>query len=301
MRRRVSAFCYLMVAPATILVLVLSVSPMFITLRDAFYDRDLLRPASYGVPFIGLEHFRKLLFEEPRFWRTFSNTIMFVILAVSVSTTLGLVMALVLNQNWRIRGLLRSLVLVPWVTPPVVTSGIWIWLYSAERSPINHVLRLLGIIQRPIAFLSNWEAEWGPINLPMLSVASVRVWRGLPFITLMLLAGLQSISEELYEAAEIDGANLWQRFRFVTLPLLWPVLQVLVTLNTINGLGIFDLHYIMTNGGPVDRTNVLAVLLYQNAFEFYKLGYGAAVGVVILLMTGTIATIYLRSVVRPSA
>lgn len=298
MKRNVTLFSYLMVAPATILVLALSVFPMLATLRDALYDRDLLRPASYGVPFVGFAHFRKLLFEEPRFWRAFSNTIMFVILAVSVSTTLGLIMALVLNRDMRIRGMLRSLILVPWVTPPVVASGIWIWLFSADRSPVNHVLRLLGLIQRPIGFLSDWQAEWGPVNLPMLSVTSVRVWRGLPFIAIMILAGLQSISQELYEAAQIDGANVWQRFRYVTLPLIKPVLMVLITLNTINGLGVFDLHYIMTNGGPVDRTNVLSVLLYQSAFEFYKLGYGAAVGVLILLMTGTIAAFYLRSVAR---
>jgi multiple sugar transport system permease protein len=277
----------------------LSVLPMINTLRSAFYDHDLLRPASYGVPFIGFENFRVLFFEDPRFWRTASNTVMFVILAVSISMILGLIVALVLNQEMRGRGLLRSAVLIPWVTPPVVASGIWVWMYSGERSPINDLLLNLGLITRPIGFLSDWQSEWGPINLPMLAVTSVRIWGGLPFITIMLLAGLQSIPKELYEAAEIDGAGIFHRFRFVTLPLLLPVIQILMTLLFIGGFGVFDIHYIMTRGGPVDRTNVLAVLLYQHAFQFYKLGYAAAIGVVILLITGLIAAIYLRTSGRP--
>ncbi len=299
MRRRTELFCYVMVLPATVLVLALSVFPMVSTLRSAFFDHDLLKSAAYGVPFVGLANFQELFQEDPRFWRTLSNTITFVIIAVSVSVILGLIIALVLNQEMRGRGLLRSAVLIPWVTPPVVASGIWVWMFSGERSPINDLLMGLGLITRPIAFLSNWQAEWGPVNLPMLAVSSVRIWGGLPFITIMLLAGLQSIPKDMYEAAEIDGAGIWQRFRFVTLPLLMPVLQVLLTLLFIGGFGVFDIHYIMTRGGPVDRTNVLAVLLYQYAFQFYRLGYAAAIGVVILALTGVIAAIYLRTSGRP--
>jgi multiple sugar transport system permease protein len=299
MQRGINLFCYLMALPATLLVLGLSVLPMLSTLRSALYDHNLLKPAVYGVPFVGLANFRELFTEDPHFWRTLSNTITFVVLAVSISVVLGLAIASVLNQEIRGRGLLRSAVLIPWVTPPVVSAGIWVWMYSMERSPINHLLMSLGIITSPIAFLSNWEAEWGPVNLPMLAVTSVRVWNGLPFITIMLLAGLQSIPKEMYEAAEIDGAGVWQRFRFVTLPLLAPVLQVLTTLLFIGGFGVFDIHYIMTRGGPVDRTNVLAVLLYQYAFQFYRLGYAAAIGVVILVITGIIAAIYLRTSGRP--
>jgi multiple sugar transport system permease protein len=299
MRRRTELFCYVMVLPATVLVLALSVFPMLSTLRSAFFDHDLLKSAAYGVPFVGLANFQELFQEDPRFWRTLSNTVTFVIIAVSVSVSLGLIIALVLNQEMRGRGLLRSAVLIPWVTPPVVASGIWVWMFSGERSPINDLLMGLGLITRPIAFLSNWQAEWGPVNLPMLAVSSVRIWGGLPFITIMLLAGLQSIPKDMYEAAEIDGAGIWQRFRFVTLPLLMPVLQVLLTLLFIGGFGVFDVHYIMTRGGPVDRTNVLAVLLYQYAFQFYRLGYAAAIGVVILALTGVIAAIYLRTSGRP--
>jgi ABC-type sugar transport system permease subunit len=296
MNKRLHLFCYIMVLPATVLVLALSIFPMIYTLRSAMFAHDLLRPAAAEVPFVGFDNFRELFFEDPRFWRTLSNTIMFVILAVSTSTALGLAIALVLNKEIRGRGFLRSMVLVPWVTPPVVASGIWVWMYSQERSPINHILMSLGAIQQPIGFLSNWEAEWGPINLPMLAVTTVRVWNGLPFITVFLLAGLQSISKELYEAAAIDGATVWQQFRYLTLPLLRPVLEILIVLNVINGFGVFEVHYIMTRGGPLDRTNVLAVLLYQNAFQFYRLGYAAAIGVVILIITGIVAAFYLRMV-----
>jgi ABC-type sugar transport system permease subunit len=299
MKRRTELFCYAMVLPATFLVLSLSVLPMLSTLRSAFFDHDLLAPEAYGVPFVGLANFQELVSEDPRFWRTLSNTITFVVIAVSVSICLGMVVALVLNREMRGRGFLRSAVLIPWVTPPVVAAGIWVWMYSGERSPINGLLMGLGLITTPIAFLSNWQVEWGPVNLPMLAVASVRVWGGLPFITIMLLAGLQSIPKELYEAAEIDGAGIRQRFRFVTLPLLMPVLQILLTLLVIGGFGVFDIHYIMTRGGPVDRTNVLAVLLYQNAFQFYRLGYAAAIGVIILTITGLIAAVYLRTSGRP--
>ena len=299
MKRRTEMFCYAMVLPAILLVLGLSVLPMLSTLRSAFFDHDLLKSEAYGVPFVGLANFQELFTEDPRFWRTLSNTITFVVIAVSVSVLLGLIIALVLNQEIRGRGFLRSAVLIPWVTPPVVASGIWVWIFSGERSPINDLMMGLGLIIRPIAFLSNWQMEWGPVNLPMLAVSSVRIWGGLPFITIMLLAGLQSIPKEMYEAAELDGAGIWQRFRFVTLPLLMPVLQVLMTLLVIGGFGVFDIHYIMTRGGPVDRTNVLAVLLYQYAFQFYRLGYAAAIGVVILFITGLIAAVYLRTSGRP--
>jgi ABC-type sugar transport system permease subunit len=297
MVRRKNAFCYLMVAPMLALVLVLGVYPMLQTLGMSIVQYDLMRIAREGTPFVGLENFRQIA-AEPRFWIAFRNTLVFVAIVVGCVVALGLLIAQVLNMDFRGRGILRSLILVPWVTPPVVSSAIWIWMYMADRSPINQVLMSLGLLDAPIRFLTDATKVWGPFSVPMGAVSSVRVWNGLPFVTVMLLAGLQSIPHEVYEAAEIDGASSIARFRYITLPMLGPVLSVLVTLLTIGGIGHFEMNYIMTLGGPNDLTNVLSVLAYQSAFTFYRFDLGAAISAIILLTTGTVAAFYIRAQLR---
>ena len=217
---------------------------------------------------------------------------------VPAVVAVGLVVASVLNKEFRGRGALRSLVLVPWVTPPVVALSIWMWVFQPERSPINQILRALGIINLNIRFLTDATNRWGPISLPLLSVGLVRLWGGLPFVSVMLLAGLQSIPVEIYEAAEIDGANGAQKFLFVTLPQLRPVLAVLVTLLFIGGIGVFDVHYVMTRGGPQNLTNVLSVMAYIQAFSFYRFDLASTISSIILIITGAISIFYVTRVAR---
>jgi ABC-type sugar transport system permease subunit len=287
-------FCYLMVAPAVILVLVITVYPMLESLRMSFLAYDLMRINVDGTPFVGLKNFDTILHDQ-RFLISLKNTFLFAIIVVSAVIFLGLMMAQLLNMSFRGRGVLRSLILIPWVTPPVVAATIWVWMYQPERSPFNQVLRALGIIQTNIRFLADTTTFLGGISIPMLAVSSVRIWNGLPFVTLMILAGLQSIPVELYEAAEIDGAGALARLRFITLPSLRPVLAILITLLGLGAIGHFEVNYVMTGGGPRDLTSILAVVAYRQAFSFYRFDLASAISTVILVLTSLIATFYIRS------
>jgi multiple sugar transport system permease protein len=281
-----------MVAPALIIVAMLGIYPVLSSLRMSFVQYDLLRVNTEGTPFVGLKNFQTI-FADPRFVQTLTNTLVFVVIIVGTVIFIGVMIAQVLNMNFPGRGTFRSIVLVPWVTPPVVAAAIWLWMFQTERSPINQLLRAVGLIDSNIRFLTDASLTWGPVSIPMLSVSAVRVWIGLPFVTVMILAALQSIPMEIYEAAEIDGATTPDKFRFITLPLLRPVLTILATLLVISGIGHFEVNYVMTAGGPRDLTNVLAVLAYQQAFLFYRFDIAAAMSSVILLMTGTIAIGYI--------
>ncbi|MBX2999239.1 MAG: sugar ABC transporter permease [Caldilineaceae bacterium] len=295
--RRRTLFCYLMVAPALFLVLTLGVYPMLDSLRLAVLQYDLMRIPTEGTPFVGLRNF-ETIFQDARFLQTLRNTLVFVVIAVGSVIFLGLLIAQVLNLEFPGRGTLRSAVLIPWVIPPVVASAIWMWVYQPDRSPINQVLRELGLITMNIRFLTDATNTWGWVNIPMLAVSSVRVWNGLPFVTVMILAGLQSISSDIYEAAEIDGAGTLDKFRYVTIPMLRPVLAILITLLTIGGIGHFEMNYIMTGGGPNNLTNVLAVMAYQQAFTLFRFDLASAISSVILVITAIIAGLYIRDRIR---
>jgi multiple sugar transport system permease protein len=293
MTLRRNIFSYLMVAPALLLVLVLGVYPMVDSLRLAMVQYDLMRLDTEGSPFVGFANFQTI-FANPRFLGAFVNTIIFAVIAVGSVTLLGLLIAQVLNLGIRGRGGLRTLVLVPWVIPPVVASAIWMWVFQPERSPINQVLKALGLIEGNIKFLTDATNTLGPLSIPMLAVSTVRIWGGLPFVTVMILAGLQSIPQDIYESAEIDGAGVLQKFWFVTIPMLRATLAILVTLLFIGGLGHFEINYIMTGGGPSNLTNILAVMAYQQAFTQYRFDLASAISSVILVLTGIVAVLYIR-------
>jgi ABC-type sugar transport system permease subunit len=290
-------FCYLMVAPALLLVLVMGIYPMIDTFRISLLQYDLLRIPTEGTPFVGFENYLTIL-QNPRFLRTLMNTIVFVVIVVSSMLAVGVFIAQVLNIEFRGRVLLRSIVLTPWFIPPVVASGIWLWMFEPQRSPINQGLRFLGLTDSNIRFLTDSTTFADVLSIPMLSVALVRAWGGMPFVILMVLAAMQSIPKDIYEAAEIDGASVIQRFTYITLPMLRPVLAILVTLLFIGGIGAFEVNYVLTRGGPQDLTNVLAVLAYQEAFTFFRFDLAAAISNIILLITGPIAFLYIRAQVR---
>ncbi len=290
---RRNIFSYFMVAPALLLVLALGVYPMVDSLRLAMVQYDLMRLDTDGAPFVGFANFRTI-FNDPRFLGAFLNTILFALIAVGAVTLLGLLIAQVLNLGFRGRGALRSLVLVPWVIPPVVASAIWMWVFQPERSPINQVLKAMGLIEGNIKFLTDAIHTIGPFSIPMMAVSAVRIWGGLPFVTVMILAGLQSIPNDIYESAEIDGAGAFHKFWYVTIPMLRATLAILVTLLFIGGIGHFEVNYIMTGGGPANLTNILAVMSYQQAFTQYRFDLAAAISSVILVLTSIVAVLYIR-------
>jgi ABC-type sugar transport system permease subunit len=297
MVKRRNLFCYLMVAPALILVTALGLYPMLASIRMSFLQYDLLLIPSQGTPFVGLKNY-ETVFQNPDFFQALINTLAFVVVAVSGVVILGLLVAQVLNRDFKGRGTARSMVLISWFIPPMVAAGIWNWIFQPDRSPINLVLKFLGLITSDIRFLT--DASWmlGPLSIPFFAISLVRVWNGLPFTITFILAGLQSISNEIYEAAEIDGANDFQRFWFITLPMLEPVLAILITLLAIGGIGHFEVNYIMTGGGPKGLTNILAVMSYNQAFSQYRFDLAAAIANIILLMTSVIGFLYVRNQIK---
>jgi ABC-type sugar transport system permease subunit len=299
MTRQKYLFCYLMVAPALLITAAMGIYPMLYSLWMSFVEFDLLRISQFGTPFVGLANYAAV-FADPRFTQTLLNTVLFTILAVSATLGFGMLLSQVLNANYRGRTVMRMLVCVPWFVPPAVASAIWMWLLNTDRSPINALFMQMGLIDSNIRWLTD-SATFGPFSLPMLSIVAVRVWNGLPFAVIFILAALQSIPRSLYEAAEVDGASLFQKFWHVTLPTLRPVLAILSTLLIIGGLGSFEINYIMTGGGPQNLTNIMAVYSYQQAFSFYRFDLASAASGVIFIMTGFISVFYLRSQLKKGA
>lgn len=293
MTRQKYIFCYLMLAPALLVTAALGIYPMLYSLWMSFVEFDLLRVNQFGTPFVGIDNYLAV-FADLRFVQTVLNTVLFTAFSVAGVLVFGLLLSQILNGKYRGRTALRMLVSVPWFVPPAVASAIWMWLLNTDRSPINFLLQDMGLITSNIRFLSD-STTWGPLSIPMFSIIAVRVWNGLPFAIIFILAALQSIPASLYEAAEVDGANLWQKFWYVTLPQLRPVLSILTLLLVIGGLGSFEINYIMTGGGPQNLTNIMAVYSYQQAFSFFRFDLASAASGVIFIMTGFISVFYLRS------
>ncbi|MEP3276713.1 MAG: sugar ABC transporter permease [Stappiaceae bacterium] len=288
---RKNVFCYLMVTPALVLTLLLGIYPMIKTMIMSFQAYDLLNVQTKGVEWVGLENYNAIIADD-RFMQTVWQTIIFAVLFVGIAIAMGIFLAQIINIDFRGRSVVRTVILSPWFVPPVTASAIWLWLLDANTSPINDLLLNLGIIDSKVRFLTDSDT-WGPFSVPMMSIVAVRVWNGLPFIIIFLLAGLQSIPKSLYEAADMDGAGIMQKFRYVTLPMLRPVLLVLIALTFMSALGHFEMNYVMTSGGPRNLTNILAVWTYQQGFEFLRFGKAAASGGIVLLMTIIVSLFYL--------
>lgn len=284
-------FCYIMVAPALCVTLLLGVWPLVRNITISFQSYDLLALRTDGVEWVGLENYREILADE-RFVQTVYQTVIFTVLAIAFVMCLGLFLSQVCNANFKGRAILRTLIFTPWFVPPVVAAAIWMWLLNTNTSPINALLLDWGLIDRNIRFLTDSDTV-GPFSMPMMSIVAVRVWNGLPFVIIFLLAGLQSIPRTLYEAADMDGAGVWAKFWHVTLPNLRPVILVLLALLFMGGFGHFEMNYIMTGGGPRNLTNVLAVWTYQESFQFLRFDRAAAASGIILSMTSFVAIFYL--------
>lgn len=223
--------------------------------------------------FIGLENYRELLFDDPFFWQVVRNGFVFTAGSVFLKLIVGMIMALVLNQPLRWRGLWRGLLLMPWVAPTVVTALSWRWILDLT-GVLNLTLRDLGLMKTSIP----WLAQYGTA---LLSLVLVNTWRGFPFFGITLLAGMQAIPQELYEAAEMDGASVWQRFRFVTLPSLRTVILVVTILSVIWTFNDFSIVWLLTGGGPGHATDVFATYTYKLGFITSRLGYGQTVSVIL--------------------
>jgi len=245
-----------------------------------------------GVPgeFVGFATFEKV-FNDSIFRTAVYNTFVYTGVTTVFKLALGLWLALLLNRHFRGKALTRAFILLPFIVPTVLSAFAWKWMFDPTFSVLNWLLFKIGAITGRI----NWL---GDPDLAMLSVIIVNVWRGVPFFAISLLAGLQTIPPEQYEAAAIDGASAWQRFRFVTLPNLRYLLVVASTLDVINTVRHYDIIGVMTGGGPAGATEVLPALLFNTAFRANRFGEAAAIGVVLLVLVLAFALVYI-ALTRP--
>jgi multiple sugar transport system permease protein len=280
-------FAYLMLIPTFALFGVVTVYPLIHALELSFHSMNLLKP-SLGRNWVGLRNYREMLL-NPLFWNALKITLTFAAGTVVLQFLLGMIIALVLNKEFRGKNLARTTVLLPLLITPVIIGLMWRWLLNPEVGLINYLLGLVGVPTR------SWL---GNASYALASVVAVDVWHLTPFTILVVLAGLQSIDPELYEAGRIDGCSASQTFRFITLPLLSPVILVVLLLTTMSSFREFDKIYSLTQGGPGRATEVLGFLVYRVSFKDFYMGEGAALSYMILLVILLIASIYIRLMPR---
>jgi multiple sugar transport system permease protein len=261
---------WLLVGPLVLLLLGLVAYPFGMAVQFALSDRTLAEPGR----FVGLANVWNL-WENQIYRQTLWNTIVYTIGATILKLGAGLGLALVLNERLPLKRLVRSAVLLPWIVPTVLSAMAWLWLLTPNFSVLNWVLVHAGLSQRGLPWLTS-------PSLAMFSVILVNTWRGIPFFAITLLAGLQTIPGELYEASAIDGAGAWHRFRYVTLPLLQPILLITLVLSVIWTFSDFQVVYGLTQGGPMNSTHVLATLSYQVGLASGNIGEGAAISLTML-------------------
>jgi multiple sugar transport system permease protein len=256
---------FLMIAPAAAFLLVFLAYPLGLGFWLGMTDATIGQPGR----FVGFANFISLAHDQI-FWLSVFNTTFYTVVASALKFGLGLYLALLLNRRMPMKSLIRAVVLLPFVTPTVLSAIAFWWIYDPQFSIISWSLIKLGLIHQYIDFLGQpWNARW--------SVIFANVWRGIPFVAITLLAGLQTISPSLYEAATLDGAGPWQRFRFVTLPMLSPIIAVVMTFSVLLTFTDFQLIYAITRGGPMNATQLMATLSFQRAITGGNLGEGAAI------------------------
>lgn len=275
--------------PAILIIGFTVIYPLVYSLVISLQKYDLARPNERA--FIGLENYVRILMTDERFWSSLSVTAYFVFLAVLLEVGGGLMWAMLLNQKFKGRGLARTLALLPWAVPPVVNAIMWKWIYNPKYGALNGLLMELGLIKQEIIWLGS---PFLALNMTVLADA----WKETPFIMLLILAALQTVPKDVYEAARVDGANRWQTFWNVTIPLIRPMLFIALTLRTIWALKTFDLIFTLTAGGPSDGTTLLTFYNYKIAFTSLRMGYGSAVAWLITLIILVFVMLYTRYVYR---
>jgi multiple sugar transport system permease protein len=243
-----------------------------------------------GAPFTGWANYRAIL-DDPTFVPAVTHTVVFAVASLAFQFTIGMALAVFFHQHFRLAATLRALFLVPWLLPLIVSASTWSWLLNSEAGVVNAVLRSLGF--DPV----NWLTSPG---WSLVSVIVANIWIGVPFNLVLLYSGLQGISPQIHEAAALDGANVWQRFRHMTFPLLRPVSAITLLLGLVYTLKVFDIIWIMTRGGPADSSTTLATWSYQLGFGSLlpKFGPGAAVGNLLIVAALAFGLVYIRAVRR---
>ena len=279
-RRREVIEAYLYLLPTFVGLILFSLGAIVVSVGISFTDWNILQPPHW----VGLSNYVRL-FSTPLNWQVFGNTLYYMGVIVPVGTALALGLALALNRGLRGIVVLRSLYFLPVISSTVAVSLVWGWLYNQQFGLINYLLSLVGITGPA------WLAD---TRTAMPAVIIMSIWKGLGYNMVIFLAGLQGIPQELYEAAAIDGAGAWARFRYVTLPLVSPTTFFVVVLSTIAAFQVFDQTYVMTGGGPAYSTTTLALFIYQNAFQWFHMGYAAALSYVLFAAVAVVTLVQFR-------
>jgi len=274
---------YLLILPTVACLSTLLLYPLISGIRLSFYDKFMPRPEA---PFIGLENYRAILL-NPIFGRVIVNTFVFTVTTVIFQLLLGMWTAILVNQKFRGRSVIRGILILPWAIPPVAAIFTWRWMYSDTYGIINALLKNSGLVRTSLCFL-------GDASLAMPSVVIYAVWKGFPVAMVILLAGLQAVPIEQYEAAEVDGASVWQKFRYITIPHIEPMIMLVILLATISTFSDFSTIFLFTRGGPSYATQVLATEIYETTFSEMRMGRGAAISVIMFLLLLVLFAAFLK-------
>lgn len=277
---------FLFVLPAFIFIVVIVAAPLFYSLALSFSDYSPIY-AGRGFRFAGLKNYMNIL-SDLTFWSAAGRTLYFTIVSVGLECVLGMVVALLLNMEFRGRAVVRSLILIPWAIPTVVNGTLWKWIYDPNYGVLNGFLAQSGIID-------SYRTWLGTPFAAMNAVIAADVWNMTPLVALFLLAGLQAIPHEIHEAAKVDGATSLLSFLKITLPFLKPTILIVLVIRTMAAFRVFDIIYVLTHGGPANGTQVLAYLTYQQIFEYQNFGLGAAYSYLMALCILLMAVIYIKA------
>lgn len=278
--RHRAKFGYLLLAPAVLLMAVIIVYPILLSVSISLQDVRVARIGDGAEPYT-LENYQ-WLFGSVETWHALWVTFKLVAVVGGLSVIIGFATAMMVNQKFRGRTAARLFVALPWAVPEVVATVIWAWMLDTSFGLVNWLLLTSGLVVEPIAFGSEPGAAFA-------AVCFVMIWKGYPLMSIMLLAGLQSIPEEQYQAAKVDGAGVWQRFFYITLPNMMPVVGVTLVMTTLWVFRDFAIIHVLTQGGPLGETTTLSILTFEQSFEFFRMGQGAAVGVLTMVLCAIIS------------
>lgn len=277
---------YLYVLPLCTIICAVLVFPIAKVALMSIQDYYMIRPDSVGA-FVGLQNY-KTLFSDKNFQNSIAVSIKYILVTVPARFLLGLGSALLLNKKFKGRAIARAFIIIPWAVPEVVACLVWILMYDKDFGIINALLQRAGLIKENIGWLLSTDYALGAAMV-------VNIWKGFPFVAVMLLSGMQSIPGELYEASRVDGSNAWHRFRYITWPLLQPVVMVVFLLLVIWTIRDFGIVYVLAKGGPSRATEVLPIYLYTTAFKNMDFGIASAAGMVMLAVALIFAIFYVRA------
>lgn len=273
----------LLTLPSMLIIFGVLVVPILYALFLSFHDLEL---STGDYAFVGLKHYLSM-FTDASFRTSIGLTLLFTVLTVSAEIVLGIALALVLNQEFKGRGLVRGLMILPWALPSVVNAIMWQWIFNANYGVLNALLAQLGVIK-------DYQVWLGKPASAFLCVLFANIWKETPYVVLLTIAALANISRDMYESAAIDGSSPWHSFWKITLPLIKPVVLILLITKTIWALQTFDLVYIMTKGGPMAITEFVTYYIQKTSFKFLKYGYGSAMSYVLSMVCFALTYAYIR-------